>query len=207
MFKKKVNPENITNALMKTDLIPHANIAEREESLLKYHLPVLCQDLPYEASQIDKPFHLLGVAGGVGVTTIAQVCNDPNVLLDFAQFDTRRCFVKYLEDVILVTNYSYSSILSLQGILQQYTNKKSFESIGFSPKIRGLIINDTVNTKPPKAVKNFLKYVTTGIQNVWTLPYFAPLQDTADPLSIEALPKSFINVVSEIDKIKRKDKS
>lgn len=207
MFKKKVNPENITSALMKSDLIPHVNASEKEEFLLKYHLPILCQDLPHEASQIDKPFHLLGVAGGVGVTTIAQVCNDPNVLLDFAQFDTRRCFVKYLEDVILVTNYSYSSILSLQGILQQYTNKKSFELVGFSPRIRGLIINDTVNTKPTKAVKSFLKYVATGIQNVWILPYFAPLQDTSDPLSVETLPKSFISVVNEIDKIKRKDMS
>jgi hypothetical protein len=153
---------------------------DQDATLERFYLPILADAQPVEASGTP-PVHLLGVKGGVGVTTLASVTNRPDLLLDFAQFDSRRQFVKYLPEVILVTNLTYASVLSLQGVLQQYTDATRFAKAGYTPKVLGVAVVDNTNCKKTTTVQKMLKHVTTGIPKVWNFKFIPTLQDVLEP--------------------------
>lgn len=184
---KKVPPSFENSSVNKAGLGQYS--PSQEPSLLKFYLPVLAEDKPASAQGVP-PVHLLGVKGGVGVTTLAAVTNRPDLLLDFAQFDNRRQFVKYLPQIVLVTNLTYASVLSLQAVLQQYTDAASFAKAGYSPQVVGVAVVDNTNSKKTRAAQRLLKHVTTGIPKVWRFDFIPSLQDVLEP-SEAGLSKAF----------------
>jgi hypothetical protein len=161
------------------------------QTLERYYLPVLVQRSPNP--NLPPPIHLLGVAGGVGTSTLASLAGSPDKLLDFAAFDTRRAWVSYLPKVILVTNYNYSSVLALQGVLQQWTNKQNFS---FSPDVLGIATVNSTGQKITPAVKAMLNYVSSGIKK-WDFSYVPQLQEVAS-LENVAIPLSFYKKIKEM---------
>jgi hypothetical protein len=163
-------------------------------TLKRYYLPILKQQSP--APDKVPPVLLLGVKGGVGVSTFSELIGDMNKIIDLASFDTRRQWVSYLPRVILVSNYTYSSVESLQGVMQQFTDKKQFRAAGFTPIILGAIINDNTNVGVTPAVKRLLEYVTSGVQT-WEFKFVPSLTDVADPREA-GIPSAFWKKIESI---------
>jgi hypothetical protein len=149
-------------------------------TLGKYYLPILKQPSPQPDS--IAPVHLLGVKGGVGTSTLALLANRNDKLFDFAEvYQGRRCWVSYLPRVILVTNLTYSSIIALQGVMQQFTDKAQFAKAKYTPQIIGVAVVDNTNVKKTAAVKKLLEYITSGIPHRWDFGFVPHLQDVINP--------------------------
>ncbi|MDR1447957.1 MAG: hypothetical protein LBI63_03220 [Candidatus Ancillula sp.] len=147
-------------------------------TLQKYYLPILQQASPVP-NQVP-PVLLLGVKGGVGTTTVARLCADPSKVLDLSDITHIRQWVSYLPRVVLITNTTYSGVLALQGVMQQFTDRTQFEGSGFTPIVLGVVVVDNVNCKVTSAVKKFLDYVTSGVDR-WNIDFVPSLMDVVDP--------------------------
>lgn len=191
IMKKKILAPVKLNPIEQQPYTP----SKDSKTLEEFYLPILKLDSPQPGTVA--PIHLLGVAGGVGTTTIATIANEPDKLLDFAQLDSRRQFVSYLPRVILVTNLTYSSVIHLQAIMQQWTDKQQFQAAGYEPQILGVVVNDNTNCKATPATKKLLDYVLSGVQHRWDFPFVPTLQDNLDPEEA-ALSNSFYKKTKEM---------